>query len=221
MKLRGGAPDVRGRTSTGRRFLSERPGKADARPLRARRVDTTNKMVKYGLLLLGVAALAAPFAAADTTSSTSSSSQSSVSQSVSIPQENVLAALALGGGGFLTLNQIADINRQASVSSTFDRSLSLDENDVLLALALRNNGAFGGSFLGNGFFGTSFNSVPLGTNFCATATCTNGNCTITGVNNGFSCGISSLSTFNSFNDPFFNQRFIGTRNLFCSPFFGC
>lgn len=94
-------------------------------------------------------------------SSSSSGVSSSFMQTISIPEENVLAVLALRGSGIGLgwggIDSIANIQRTSSVSAFANRNVALDSNDVLLSLALGNRG-----FVTTPFLGSSFGTGGLG-----------------------------------------------------------
>lgn len=98
----------------------------------------------------------------DSSFARSQGSTSTFDQSVSIPADNVIAALALSHGGFgrpISVWDIANVHQAGSFSSFANQNVGLSSNDVLLALALGNRGFGTSSLFGvSPFFGTGFGS---------------------------------------------------------------
>ncbi|HWG89425.1 MAG TPA: hypothetical protein VNZ52_01110 [Candidatus Thermoplasmatota archaeon] len=92
------------------------------------------------LVVLAAPLLAGFAAAQDGSSSTSDeTATSSYRQTIDIPRENVLAALALGCCD--DIEEIANIDRSYTATSRFSRSADLSDDDVFSLLALDGDGS--------------------------------------------------------------------------------
>jgi hypothetical protein len=111
-----------------------------------------------GLALL----LSAGGAMAFTGFDTHGSRTQSINQNVDLDEDDVLAALALGGGS-ASIGDIADIHRSVRTSEDLSRNVDLDTNDVLAALAFGHG--FGGAGLGtsDAILGGNLGTSGLGT----------------------------------------------------------
>lgn len=98
---------------------------------------------KTRTLLLALCAggllLATGAAAADSVSSQQNSETTRDTQTVSIPTDNVLLALALGGSP--TLADVANVHHTTTATSSLTTNRDISTNDALLALALQNGGS--------------------------------------------------------------------------------
>lgn len=116
-----------------------------------------------GTLLIAGAASAASATTAQRTDSASDS------QTISIPTDNVLLALAAGGSP--SIGDVANIHRSTTASSAVSSNANIATNDALLALALGNGGStfaarsllLGTSGFGLGSLGTFGSLGTLGT----------------------------------------------------------
>lgn len=121
----------------------------------------TTRIATFGwgaTFVVAFALLFAGGAGAVTGSETSSSSSSSFRQTVDIPRDNVLAALALGVRGSHAIDHVANIERSGVIDRSFHRDFDLSDDDALLLLALGRDGGFGlrHSGFGDPFFGHGF-----------------------------------------------------------------
>jgi len=78
---------------------------------------------------------------AQTSTDVSASQSSELHQTIDIPRDNVLAALALGAHPDIW--EIANFDRSFVFEREFDRDVDIDEDDALLWLALDRNGGSG------------------------------------------------------------------------------
>lgn len=79
---------------------------------------------------------------ADTGTDTRVAQSHEVHQDVDFDEDDILAALVLGGD----LGDVADIDRSVRTESDFERDVDFDDDDLLAMLVLGNGGGFGGGF---------------------------------------------------------------------------
>jgi len=124
------------------------------------------KPTKTLILALGASALllATGLASAQSSASQQTTATARDTQTITVPSDNVLLALALGGSP--RLSDVADVHRTTTTTSSQSTSRDISTDDALLALALQHGGSSSaerslllGDRLGFSTFG-SFGTFP-------------------------------------------------------------